>query len=89
EYGMYKGILGSTLLNLFYTYTLVLGYFFFLIALRLAKVLAFHEVQGFNKWFVSHNMSLTLLSVSFIHLTLPTKMEGCSFVGFLLFLINI
>ena len=48
EYGKYKGILGSTLLNLLHTHTLVLGFFFFLIALGLAKVFAFHEAKSFN-----------------------------------------
>ena len=58
--GKYKGILGSTLLNLLHTHTLVL-LFLLLIALGLAKVFAFHEVQGFNKWFVLHNIALTLM----------------------------
>ena len=43
EYGKYKGILGSTLLTLLHTQTLVLGFFFFLIALGLAKVFAFQD----------------------------------------------
>ncbi|KFN01664.1 DUF2871 family protein [Bacillus clarus] len=60
EYAKSKGIIGSTLLNLLHTHTLVLGFLFFLIALGLAKVFAFHEVKGFNKWFIVHNIALTL-----------------------------
>ncbi len=37
EYGKYKGILGSTLLNLLHTHTLVLGFFFFFNCFRISK----------------------------------------------------
>ncbi|MEB9550356.1 DUF2871 family protein [Bacillus cereus] len=80
EYGKYKGILGSTLLNLLHTHTLVLGFFFFLIALGLAKVFAFHEVKGFNKWFVLHNIALTLMLGSLAARGL-LQLNGADFKG--------
>ncbi|MEH7260645.1 DUF2871 family protein, partial [Bacillus toyonensis] len=75
-----KGILGSTLLNLLHTHTLVLGFFFFLIALGLAKVFAFHEVKGFNKWFVLHNIALTLMLGSLAARGL-LQLNGADFKG--------
>ncbi|MBY0596343.1 DUF2871 family protein [Bacillus bingmayongensis] len=60
EYAKSKGILGSTLLNLLHTHTLVLGFLFFLIALSLAKSFSFHKVKGFNMWFIVHNIGLIL-----------------------------
>ncbi|MEY8350829.1 DUF2871 family protein [Bacillus cereus] len=60
EYAKSKGILGSTLLNLLHTHTLVLGFLFFLIALALAKSFSFHKVNGFNSWFIVHNVGLIL-----------------------------
>ena len=79
EYGKYKGILGSTLLNLLHTYTCT-WLFFFLIALGLAKVFAFHEVQGFNKWFVLHNIALTLMLGSLAARGL-LQLNGADFKG--------
>lgn len=60
EYAKSKGILGSTLLNLLHTHTLVLGFLFFLIALALAKSFSFHKVKSFNNWFIFHNVGLIL-----------------------------
>ncbi len=37
EYGKYKGILGSTLLNLLHTHTLVLGFFLLFNCFRISK----------------------------------------------------
>ncbi|WP_049119274.1 DUF2871 family protein, partial [Bacillus cereus] len=59
---------------------LVLGFFFFLIALGLAKVFAFHEVQGFNKWFVLHNIALTLMLGSLAARGL-LQLNGADFKG--------
>ncbi|BAR75759.1 hypothetical protein BASH2_02352 [Bacillus anthracis] len=80
EYGKYKGIVGSTLLNLLHTHTLVLGFFFFLIALGLAKVFAFHEAKSFNKWFVVHNIALILMLGSLAARGL-LQLNGADFKG--------
>ncbi|MBM6646333.1 DUF2871 family protein [Bacillus sp. RIT 809] len=80
EYGKFKGIIGSTLLNLLHTHTLVLGFFFFLIALGLAKVFAFHEVKGFNNWFIVHNIALTLMLGSLAARGL-LQLNGADFKG--------
>ncbi|QWU46105.1 DUF2871 family protein [Bacillus sp. NP247] len=80
EYGKFKGIIGSTLLNLLHTHTLVLGFFFFLIALGLAKVFAFHEVKGFNNWFILHNVALTLMLGSLAARGL-LQLNGADFKG--------
>ncbi|MZF06654.1 DUF2871 family protein, partial [Bacillus anthracis] len=76
----YKGIVGSTLLNLLHTHTLVLGFFFFLIALGLAKVFAFHEAKSFNKWFVVHNIALILMLGSLAARGL-LQLNGADFKG--------
>lgn len=64
EYAKAKGILGSTLLNLLHTHTLVLGFLFFLIALALAKSFSFHKIKGFDMWFIVHNIGLILTLAS-------------------------
>ncbi|WP_459499951.1 DUF2871 domain-containing protein [Bacillus sp. C1] len=58
EYAKAQGIQGTTLLNLLHTHVLVLGFFFFLIALALSKSFAFHETKGFNTWFIVYNIGL-------------------------------
>ena len=79
EYGKYKGIVGSTLLNLLHTYTCT-RLFFFLIALGLAKVFAFHEAKSFNKWFVVHNIALILMLGSLAARGL-LQLNGADFKG--------
>lgn len=74
-----KGIVGSTLLNLLHTHTLVLG-FLLLIALGLAKVFAFHEAKSFNKWFVVHNIALILMLGSLAARGL-LQLNGADFKG--------
>ena len=54
--------------------------FLLLIALGLAKVFAFHEVQGFNKWFVLHNIALTLMLGSLATRGL-LQLNGADFKG--------
>ena len=62
-----------------YTYTCT-WLFLLLIALGLAKVFAFHEVQGFNKWFVLHNIALTLMLGSLAARGL-LQLNGADFKG--------
>ena len=80
EYAKSKGILGSTLLNLLHTHTLVLGFLFFLIALALAKSFAFHKVKGFNMWFIVHNIGL-ILTLSSLATRGLLQLNGADFKG--------
>ncbi|EEM10553.1 DUF2871 family protein [Bacillus pseudomycoides] len=80
EYANSKGILGSTLLNLLHTHTLVLGFLFFLIALALAKSFAFHKVKGFNMWFIVHNIGL-ILTLSSLATRGLLQLNGADFKG--------
>ncbi|WP_439741299.1 DUF2871 family protein [Bacillus pseudomycoides] len=80
EYAKSKGILGSTLLNLLHTHTLVLGFLFFLIALALAKSFAFHKVKGFNIWFIVHNIGL-ILTLSSMATRGLLQLNGADFKG--------
>ncbi|MDZ5610114.1 DUF2871 family protein [Bacillus pseudomycoides] len=80
EYAKSKGILGSTLLNLLHTHTLVLGFLFFLIALALAKSFAFHNVKGFNMWFIVHNIGL-MLTLSSLATRGLLQLNGADFKG--------
>lgn len=49
---------GQTQLNTLHTHLLVLGAFFFLIALALDKTFGFSQIKGFNGWFVVHNVGI-------------------------------
>ncbi|MBO1582401.1 DUF2871 family protein [Bacillus sp. XF8] len=80
EYAKSKGILGSTLLNLLHTHTLVLGFLFFLIALALAKSFSFHKVKGFNMWFIVHNIGL-ILTLSSLATRGLLQLNGADFKG--------
>ncbi|MEN1936633.1 DUF2871 family protein [Paenibacillus sp. 102] len=80
EYAKSKGILGSTLLNLLHTHTLVLGFLFFLIALALAKAFSFHKVKGFNTWFIVHNIGL-ILTLSSLATRGLLQLNGADFKG--------
>ncbi|WP_243523385.1 DUF2871 family protein [Bacillus pseudomycoides] len=80
EYAKSKGILGSTLLNLLHTHTLVLGFLFFLIALALAKSFSFHKVKGFNMWFIAHNIGL-ILTLSSLATRGLLQLNGADFKG--------
>ncbi|MFJ8527422.1 DUF2871 family protein [Bacillus sp. NPDC094106] len=80
EYAKAKGILGSTLLNLLHTHTLVLGFLFFLIALALSKSFAFHEVKSFDMWFIVHNIGL-ILTLSSLAARGLLQLNGADFKG--------
>nr|WP_288832316.1 DUF2871 domain-containing protein [uncultured Corynebacterium sp.] len=47
-----------TQLNTLHTHLLVLGTFFFLIALALDKVFGFSRQEGFMGWFIAHNVGI-------------------------------
>lgn len=49
---------GSTQLSTLHTHLLVLGTFFFLIALALDKLFGFSANKGFGGWFILHNVGL-------------------------------
>lgn len=48
----------QTQLNTLHTHLLVLGTFFFLIALALDRVFGISAIKGFDGWFILHNVGL-------------------------------
>lgn len=49
---------GTTQLNTLHTHLLVLGTFFYLIALALDKSFGFSQIKGFGGWFILHNVGI-------------------------------
>lgn len=51
---------GNTLLVALHTHILVLGFFFFIIALILAKLFNIHEAKSFGAWYIVYNIGLLI-----------------------------
>ena len=51
---------GDTVLVALHTHILVLGFFFFLIALILSKLFHVHEAKSFGIWFIVYNIGLII-----------------------------
>lgn len=58
EFTRVQDFTDQTQLNTLHTHLLVLGTFFFLIALALDKLFGFSEIKGFDGWFILHNVGL-------------------------------
>lgn len=80
EYAKAQGIQGSTMLNLLHTHILVLGFFFFLLALALSKSFPFHEVKNFDLWFIVYNIGL-ILTVGSMAARGLLQLNGADFEG--------
>ncbi|MNO39623.1 hypothetical protein D3C76_297580 [compost metagenome] len=51
---------GQTVLVALHTHILVLGFFFFIIALILCKVFNVHEAKSFGAWYIVYNVGLLI-----------------------------
>lgn len=51
---------GQTVLVALHTHILVLGFFFFTVALILAKLFKVHEAKSFGVWYIVYNLGLLI-----------------------------